>query len=101
MATSNVFEWGMHAPGTSLQFAARRNENAYEVVIQHDETVVMTYRVPDGGTVLRKSQELRSQLQRLGYSPKPRALREPAFSGGPCWGPAQPLESSILQVLLS
>jgi hypothetical protein len=101
MNTDHVLEWDMHAPGTSLHFAARRAADAYEVVINKDDAVLMTYDVADGGSLLRKSHEMRQQLQRLGYSTTPMPVRAPHASGGICWGPAQPLESSVMEILLS
>jgi hypothetical protein len=101
MNADHVLQWDMHAPGTRLHFAARRAADAYQVIINKDDAVLMTYDVADGGSLLRKSQEIREQLQRLGYSRTPTAVRAPHASGGICWGPAQPLESSIMSILLS
>jgi hypothetical protein len=101
MTAEHVLEWNMHAPGTSLHFTARRAADAYQVTINKDDAVLVTYDVADAGRLLQKSQELREQLQRLGYSRTPMPVRVPHASGGICWGPAQPLETSIVAVLLS
>jgi hypothetical protein len=100
MIPVNVLEWEMHARGTRLDFVARRFANAYEVVIRKDDHVVITEALHDMSAVLRKSLELRQQLQRLGYSGRPPAPREPQFAGGVSWGPAQSLDSSVAQALL-
>jgi hypothetical protein len=101
MANVNVLEWGMHAAGTNLQFAARRLEDCYNVTIKKDDALVVTYSVADGSSVLEKSRMLRKQLERLGFTPTLATGDEPAFGGSIYWGPAQPLDSSLAEVLLS
>lgn len=95
-ATEALVEWEMYGPGTALRFCGYRHDTGFLMTVRHDETTVFSDVAADAGTLLRKSTEMREQLQRLGYATRPLAS---ALRGGVCWGPAAPLGSSLVAAL--
>ena len=100
MHTEQVLRWELYGRGTALEFLAVRGAGGFELLIKRDDDVVLSTRAADADTVLRKSSELRERLQQLGFEAKPTALRTSHLSGGVCWGPAAPIQSSIVDALL-
>ena len=100
-ALNPMMQWEMYAPGTAIAFSAVAEETGIRVVLQRDNENILTGAAADTTTLLRVSQELRAQLQGLGYAAKPPAERRSALGGGPCWGPATPLQSSLIETLLN
>ena len=88
----------MYAPGTILAFSAVADARGIRMMLDRDYAPVISHAAPDTTALLRVSQELRAHLRQLGYSATPVNGRM-ASGGGPCWGPAAPLPSSLIDVL--
>lgn len=100
METQNALQWEMYGSGTAVEFQALRGTTGFELLVRRDNDVLLTTQAPDAHAVLRKSSELRGRLQELGFQPKPTAARTSHLTGGVCWGPAAPIQSSIVDALL-
>ena len=100
-ALNPMMQWEMYAPGTAIAFSAIAEETGIRVVLQRDNEQILTGAAADTTMLLRVSQQLRAQLQGLGYVSKPPAERLSVLEGGPCWGPAAPLQSSLIETLLN
>jgi hypothetical protein len=96
MNTSTVLEWELHAPGRHITFAARRDDEGFDLVVRRDDTVVFADVAKDTETLLQKSARLRTHLQQLGYSTKPAADWTSRDSGR---GAAKAMETSLLNIL--
>jgi len=96
---TKTLEWEMHGVSTEVRIMAARARRGYDIVVEKDGDTVLTDVAPDGTALLRTSQELRARLQQLGYVPKPVPWRAPHLTGGVCWGPARPLEGSVVEAL--
>lgn len=96
---AQLIQWEMYHRGSVVEFRGVREPNGYELQIVRDEQVLATDVAPDAATLLRKSSELRERLQQLGFGAKPDPVRASQLVGGPCWGPATPLQSSLLEAL--
>ena len=66
-----VLEWEMHGLATEVRFCAARAEEGFHVTVEKDGAVALTGLAADGAALLQRSQALRSELRRMGYSPKP------------------------------
>lgn len=99
MQTEHVLQWEMHADGTCISFVAQRSDEGYGLVVKRDDAVVISDVATDGTALFRKSHELRAALHEIGYAPKPPAIRTSQLRGGICWGPAAPLNLSIIDAL--
>jgi hypothetical protein len=100
MQTECVLQWQMHSGDTFISFAAQRTEIGYGMVVKRDhDALLISDTAADGAALLEKSQSLRAVLREMGYSPKPGAFRSSHLPGGLCWGPATPLNASVLQAL--
>jgi hypothetical protein len=99
-ALNPMMQWEMYAPGTAIAFSAVAEDSGIRVTLERDNERLLTGAASDTATLLRVSQELRAQLRGLGYVAKPPADRGSALEGGPCWGPAAPLQSSLIETLL-
>lgn len=99
MNVETVLEWELHAPDSTITFQASRDDDRYDLVMRRDEMVLLTAVAKDGATLLDKSLRLRSRLQELGYSAKLSESSGFRLNGGLCWGPPQPLSTSLLEVL--
>jgi hypothetical protein len=99
MHSEHVLQWEMHAGGTYISFIAERSEQGYGLTVKRDDAVVMSDVARDGTVLFRKSQELRAALHEIGYTAKPPAVRTSQLLGGICWGPAAPLNLSIVNAL--
>ena len=100
METQNALQWEMYGRGTAVEFQAFRAPGGFKLLVRRDHDVLLTTEAPDAQVVLRKSSELRGRLQELGFLTKPTATRTSHLGGGVCWGPAAPLHSSIVDVLV-
>jgi hypothetical protein len=99
-AGMQMMHWEMYGPGTAIAFSAVADGRGIRVTLQRDETPILSGAAADTTMLLRVSQQLRAQLTGLGYASKPPADRVSALEGGPCWGPAAPLHSSLIESLL-
>jgi hypothetical protein len=99
-ALDPIMQWEMYAPGTAIAFSAVAEGQGIRVTLERDNTAILTGAAADTTMLLRVSQDLRTQLQGLGYVVKRPADRLSALEGGPCWGPAAPLQSSLIETLL-
>jgi hypothetical protein len=99
MQTEHVLQWEMHASGTHISFIAQRSGEGYGLLVKRDDAVLMSDIASDGTVLFRKSQELRAALHGIGFAPKPLAARTSQLQGGICWGPAAPLNMSIVNAL--
>ena len=95
-----MMQWEMYAPGTAIAFCAFAEERGIRVTLQRDSTPILSGAAADTTLLLRLSQKLRAQLQELGYVATPPTGARSALEGGPCWGPAAPLQSSLIDTLL-
>ena len=98
MRSMHVLEWEMQGGGSAVQFVAARDGDGYALTLSKDGSLALSGIAPDGPTLLRKSQELRSALQQMGYAPARAGEQTPHLAGGPCWGPA-PFQPTLLPVL--
>jgi hypothetical protein len=99
MQTEHALQWEMHGDGTYVSFIAQRSEEGYGLVVKRDDTVVISDVATNATALFRKSQGVRAALQAIGYAPKPAASRTSQLLGGICWGPAAPLNLSIIDAL--
>ena len=99
MPTTQVLQWEMYGRGTAVAFSAYREESGFEIVLRRDDELLVTTRVAESQALLKQSSDLREYLQRLGFAPKPSEPRASHLTGGVCWGPAAPLQSSIVSAL--
>jgi hypothetical protein len=99
-ALDPIMQWEMYAPGTAIAFSAVPEGQGIRVTLERDNAAILSGAAADTTMLLRVSQELRAQLQGLGYVAKRPADRLSALEGGPCWGPAAPLQSSLIETLL-
>ena len=96
LESTPVMQWEMYGSGSAIQFWGVRDANGYGLMVMRDETTVLRAGVEDAATLLRRSSELREQLQQLGYTVRPLATRAAQLPGGPCWGPGTPLDTALL-----
>ena len=100
MNTQHALQWEMYGRGTAVEFQALRAPSGFELLVRRDNDVLLRTLAADAHAVLRKSSDLRSRLQELGFAAKPTAPRTSHLTGGVCWGPAAPLQSSIVDALI-
>lgn len=93
-----VMQWEMYGPGSTIQFCGVRDAEGYGVRITRDETMLLAAGKASASTLLSYSTRLREHLQRHGYAVKPLAARDTQYPAGPCWGPATPLDASLLSL---
>jgi hypothetical protein len=93
----SVVEWEMYGPGSIIRFCGHRDGNAFELRVMRDDTTVVTAAATSAESLLRTSTQLRDHLHQHGYAVRPLASRASQLSAGPCWGPAAPLDSALLQ----
>ena len=97
MYDKKVLQWEMHGEAGEVRFLAAREVQGYSVVVEKDGAMALAGVAPDCVTLLRRSQELRSALQDLGYAPSP--MPEGA---GQLWrGSQKPLPLSLISILRS
>jgi hypothetical protein len=98
---TNVMAWEMYGPGCSIQFSGHREGEAFGLRVTRDETTILAVAAPSVDSLLRCSTELRDQLYLLGFAAHPLTTRTTQLTGGPCWGPAAPLNAGLLQSVRS
>lgn len=98
-AINPVMQWEMYAPGTAVAFSAIADESGIRIVLERDKAPVLTGAAADTAMLFRMSKDLRDQLGLAGYMAKPLAEDAALMGGGPCWGPASPLCSSLIDSL--
>ena len=98
-ALNPIMQWEMYAQGTAIVFSAVAEDTGIRVMLERDALPILTGAAPDTATLLRVSQELRAQLKGQGYAVKRPADRVSALEGGPCWGPASPLQPCLIESL--
>lgn len=96
--SAHVLHWNMYGPGTEFAFFAEVARDGYRVTLARDRSPIVIGNASDSATLFRISQDLRSQLQRLGYEALPQRASVLA-GGGLCWGPGAPVHSSLLDSL--
>jgi hypothetical protein len=90
----------MYGPGTEFAFFAEVDPGGYRLTLARDRSPIVIGTAGDSTALFRISQDLRSQLQRLGYDARPLPQRASVLSGGGlCWGPGAPIHSSLLESL--
>ena len=99
MVLNPIMQWEMYAPGTAIVFSAVAEESGIRVMLERDQTTILTGAAADTTMLLRVSQELRAQLKGLGYAVTRPADRPSAFEDGPCRGAASPLQTSLIESL--
>ena len=98
--SSHVLDWQMYGPHTALAFSASLDANGYRVTLTREETVLFSGALDDSATLFRVSADIRERLQQLGYRPHSLPQTAPVLAGGPCWGPAAPIHSSLVSAAL-
>lgn len=93
-------QWQMYGPGTVMAFSAVADTEGIRVMLERDFAPVISGDAADTAALLRVSQDLRAQLFERGYTATPLAGRAAILGGGPCWGPAAPLDCSLIESLL-
>ena len=91
-----LMQWEMYAAGTTLQFRGLRDDGGFGIEVSRDDMTVFVAGAESLDGVLHYSTELRDRLQLRGYAVRPLASRVAQLTAGPCWGPAAPLDSSLL-----
>jgi dienelactone hydrolase len=91
-----LLHWEMYGPGTSVSLQGSRQGDAFELTVKRGDTSILTTRVDDSSTLLRRSTAFREWLQQQGYATHP-PMR--TLGGGLCWGPETPLGISMLAAL--
>jgi hypothetical protein len=98
-AASSIMRWEMYAPGTAIAFTALAEPTGIRVVLKRDGMPILSSPAFDMPMMFRLSQDLRAQLTALGFAAKPLADCLSVLEGGPCWGPAAPLQASLFTSL--
>jgi hypothetical protein len=96
---TQVMQWQMYAPGTVMAFSAIADTKGIRVMLERDCAPVISADAADTTVLLRVSKELRTQLLQRGFTATPLAERAAVLGGGPCWGPAAPLDCSLIESL--
>ncbi len=96
---SPVLYWEMYGPHTAVVLNADVNDEGYRLMLRHDGALVLSQLLTAGDALFRVSSDLRTHLQQAGFRTQPLPDRAPVLSGGPCWGPATPIHSSLVNVL--
>ena len=65
----NALEWEMRTWSSDVQFCASREGAGYSLVVKKDGALALAGAAPDMSTLLRRSQQLRSELRNMGYAP--------------------------------
>lgn len=100
MHSDHILRWELYGRETAVEFLAVRGVGGFELLVKKDDSVVLSTLAGDTDTLLRQSSELRGRLLQLGFECKPRGARSSHLTGGVCWGPAAPIQSSIVDALL-
>jgi hypothetical protein len=95
--TTTIMEWEMYGPGCSIQFSGHRGSGGFGLRVTRDDRTVLVVEAPSMETLLRCSSQLRDHLFQAGYVARPLASRVSQLTAGPCWGPAAPLNSGLLE----
>lgn len=66
-----VLRWSMYGPGTEFAFFAEVAQDGYRLTLARDRAPIVVRTATDTSTLFRISQDLRAQLQRLGYDARP------------------------------
>lgn len=98
-ALNPIMHWEMYAPGTAIAFSAVAEPGGIRVMLERDERPLLNSPAFDMPMMFRLSQDLRAQLTVLGFVAKPLATCVSVLEGGPCWGPAAPLQASLFASL--
>ena len=96
---TSVMQWEMYGPGSTIEFCGVQRQDGYGIRVMRDRVPVLMAEAENIEGLLRRSSQLREHLQQVGYAVRPLASRASQFGGGLCWGPAAPLDSSLLQSL--
>jgi hypothetical protein len=79
----------MHSPSGEVRFSAAREGEGYSVMVEKDGAMALAATAPDGVTLLKRSQQLRSALQGLGYgTSRPQAAAGSVWSSGSGFPPS-------------
>ena len=95
-----MFQWQMYGPGSAVEFSASRNEAGYGLVVTRNQELLVSCAVSDVPAMFLKSSHLREHLQRLGFAATPAGEFESQLGGGVSWGPASPLDSSVVAAFI-
>jgi hypothetical protein len=95
-----VLQWEMYGPGSAVEFSALRNDEGYGLIVRRDHELLVSCAVSDVSGMLLKSSHLRERLQQLGFAAMPLGDYESQLGGGVSWGPAAPLDSSVVEAFM-
>lgn len=100
LQSAPVLQWEMYGLGSAVQFSALRDEEGYGLVVKRDKKLLVRCAVSDVSGMLLKSSHLREHLQKLGFATMPTESYDSELGGGLTWGPAAPLDSSVVQAFM-
>jgi len=84
----------MHGVSGNVRFCAAREGQGYSLVVENNGSMALAGAAKDGLTLLRRSHQLRSALQDLGYSSSLSSQLAGESSRG-----AAPLPPSLISIL--
>jgi hypothetical protein len=91
-----ALQWDMYGRGSTVAFNAHRVAGGYDMTVTRDAQLLIRAHADNQATLLMRSSALRERLQSIGFVPQPDA-QATQVGGGLCWGPAAPIESSLVE----
>lgn len=95
----HALHWEMYGVETVLSFSAMTTADGFQMTLERDHAPVITGRAADPAVLFRVSADLRQRLNQLGYESQPQTCPVVALCGGLAWGPASPLDASLITPL--
>jgi hypothetical protein len=68
MASTGAMQWELYGAGSAVVFTALRDESGFGIQLRRDDALLVSDVAPDLSTLLRKSNDLRDHLVRLGFA---------------------------------
>lgn len=96
METSHALRWEMYGVETIVSFSATATENGFHMTLERDNAPIISATAADSTMLFRVSKDLRNRLNHLGFGSQPDVRRAAGLRGGVCWGPAEPLDASLI-----
>lgn len=96
---AHALSWEMYGVETIVSFSATATDDGFHVTLERDNAPLITGKASDSAMLLRVSKDLRQRLNHLGYVSQPEVSERRTRPGGLCWGPAAPLDASLITTL--
>jgi hypothetical protein len=90
----------MYGVDTTMSFSAQTDGEGFQITLARDNAALISGMAADMTMLFRMSQDLRNRLNDLGYKSQPQTSRLAGLAGGLCWGPASPLDASLIGPLV-